>query len=153
MSIDAIAALAAEAKSGPDTPEWPVIAAALGDRLDDVLAEPDVLRQVVEALVDVATAHDAHAVLGASMAGALIAGAAVANAQNGLRAFGKRTPAERVVVIDGLLATGVNLARAVEAAREQGAQIVVAVAVTSARADVPEIPGASGVVVLSPAPA
>jgi hypothetical protein len=151
MSVEAIAALASEAMAGPRTPEWPVLAAALGDHLDDALAEPEFLREVVTRFMEVAVAHDAQFVLSASSTGRLIVGAAMANAGNGLRALVNGTNAERVVVIDGVLATGVNLARAVEIARRSGATTVVAVAVTAAWREAPPIPGASTVVVLVPA--
>jgi hypothetical protein len=153
MSIEAIAALASEATAGPDDANWPVLAAALGDHLDEALAEPDVLREVVARLLNVAVAHDVQIVLSASSAGRMIVGAAMANANNGLRVLVDGERATRVVVIDGVLATGVNLSRAVALARGSGAETVVAVAVTSARNDLPEIPGASELVVLVPAAA
>jgi phosphoribosylpyrophosphate synthetase len=153
MSIQAIAELASEASAGPDATEWPVLAAALGDRLDEALAEPDVLREVVTRLLAVVAQHDASFVMSASAAGRLIVGAVVANAGTGVRALVNGAQAESVVVVDGVIATGVNLSRAVEVARGSGAQTVVAVAVTSARHELPEIPGASEVVVLVPSAA
>ena len=123
-------------------------AAALGDRLDEELADPAVLREVVTRLLDVAAAHDASFVMSASAAGRMIVGAALANADSGLRALVNGARPERVVVVDGVLATGVNMSRAVGMARDLGADTVVAVAVTSARPEPPDIPGASDVIVL-----
>jgi phosphoribosylpyrophosphate synthetase len=153
MSIEAIAELASEASAGPDTTDWPVRAAALGEQLEEALAEPNVLREIVMRLLEVAAQHDASAIMSASAAGRLIVGAAVASADTEIRALVNGTRAERVVVLDGVIATGVNLSRAVEVALGAGAQTVVAVAVTSARHELPDIPGASEVVVLVPSAA
>lgn len=153
MSIDSIAELASEASAGPDATEWPVRAAALGDRLEEALAEPEVLREIVARVLAVIAQHHGSFVMSASASGRLIVGAAVASADADLHALVCGTRAECVVVIDGVLATGVNLSRAVQVARDSGAQTVVAVAVTSARPELPEIPGASEIVILVPAAA
>jgi phosphoribosylpyrophosphate synthetase len=150
MSIEAIAALASEATARPHEDEWPVLAAALGDHLDEALGEPEVLREVVGRLLAIVVASDAQFVVSASSAGRLLVGAAMASTDVPLRALVRGARAERVIVVDGVLATGVNLSRAVEFARGSGAGTVVAVAVTSARRELPDIPGASELIVLVP---
>ena len=150
MSIEEISAMAAEASNGPED-EWPVLAAALGDRVDAALADPDTLRAVVARVIEIALEHNVRYVTSSSAAGRLIVGATIATGDGLVRALPSEDRVDAVIVVDSVLATGANLARGVQLAVGSGARTVVAVAVTAARRDPPAIDGAARLVVLAPA--
>lgn len=109
--------------------DWPFRVADLGRELEAELGDPDVLLEIVHKFLTVAQDQGCHSVAGASRVGGQIAGAIVARATTGLRLFTTTNPADSVLVVDGMLATGTHIARAVRAAKDGGAKRVVAAAV------------------------
>jgi adenine/guanine phosphoribosyltransferase-like PRPP-binding protein len=109
--------------------DWPFRVADLARDLEVELGHPDVLTEIADRFVVIAEEYGCQAVMGASRVGGQLAGAVVARAENGLRMFSAVDPAEVVLVIDGMLATGTQIARAVRAMKRAGAKRAVAVAV------------------------
>jgi hypothetical protein len=110
---------------------WPFRAMAFGDQLDSALADPARLIDVSTRLVAVAEGHRCQAVIGASALGNRLASATVAIANNGLRIFDREAPTERVLIVDGSLATGTQVAKAARFARGAGARFTPAAVVVS----------------------
>jgi hypothetical protein len=126
------------------SPEWPMQAMAVGEHLEAALASADALRDVSLRLVRLAEESRCDVVAGASDVGHRIAAAAVALADNGLKLFSPSGPAERVMLIDGALATGAQLIHAVRRLRAAGARDVLATVVLSVGAEAPELPEGLG---------
>lgn len=103
--------------------------AALSERLERELDHPAALDDVAREVNEIAHRFECGAVAGASALGARIAEASVAVSMNGLRVFDAHDPAETVLVIEGVLASGVQVARMAESARRAGAKHTPAVAV------------------------
>jgi hypothetical protein len=105
------------------------VAAQIGERLEEALADPAVLIQVSQEFIRIAETLRCDRIMGASQVGERLAGAVVAVANNGLRMYQPRQPAEHVLVIDGVAATGAQLAAACHQAATQGVPRVSAAAV------------------------
>jgi len=119
MTLEEIATKSTLAnRDGPD--DWPSRVIAMARDLDVHLSEPDGLRAVVGELVSIAKRLECDSVAGASPIGERLAGA-VAASDHGLRLFARGQSARSVLVLDGMLATGVQLTRAMHLAREGGA--------------------------------
>lgn len=93
----------------------------VGDRIDEVIAGSEVLSFVSRELISVAQELDCKGVAGASPTGERLAGAMVALSDNGLSVFNPKDPAKRVVIVDGMLATGTLLLRQAHKLRANGA--------------------------------
>ncbi len=112
--------------------DWPFRVSDLARALEAELGRPDVLVAVANRLLTIAKDHGCQAVVGASRVGSHLAGALVARSVNALRLFSPAEPAESVLVVDGILATGTQVVRAVREARKAGAKhIVVAAALAN----------------------
>jgi hypothetical protein len=109
--------------------DWPFRVANLARNLEAELGRPGVLVEVADQLIAIAEEHGCEAVAGASRVGGQLAGALVARSSNGLRLFSPLDPVESILVLDGVLATGTQIARTVRAARHAGAKRAVAAAV------------------------
>lgn len=110
-----------------DDAGWPDRVLAVAQSLRDELASGDALQDVAARVLSHAEAHGLSAVTGASRIGDQLAGAAVALSGGRLHLA---TPADRgVLVVDGLLATGLQLQRAVARLRSVGAERVLGIAV------------------------
>lgn len=109
--------------------DWPLAIAGLSERLERELDEPAVLDQIAREVTDIADRLHCDAIAGASPLGARIARASVAMSTNGLRVFDERVPGATVLVVDGVLASGVQTVRMARSARNLGARQTPAVAV------------------------
>jgi hypothetical protein len=115
---------------GSASPEdWPFLVSDLARHLEAELGQPDVLVEVADKLAAIAQDHGCQAVAGASRIGGQLAGALVARGVNGIRLFSAADPVDTVLVVDGLLATGTQIARAVRVAKDAGAKQTVAAVV------------------------
>lgn len=130
MSLDELLVAARAVGEGPSE-EWAFRAMDFGERLESELAHPDRLTEVSRQLVDIAARSNCEQVLGASAVGERLAAAAVALAGNGLRLFANGTPGERVLIVDGTLATGTQITKAIRQARAAGAQYTPAAVVVA----------------------
>jgi hypothetical protein len=110
-------------------------AAEAGEALERALADPAVLTETSLRLIGVANDLGCKRVFGASAVGQRLAGAAVALASNGLKDQSAGVQGQAVLVIDGLLVTGTQLASAARRARLAGADMVCAAAVASVEAN------------------
>ena len=90
-------------------------------------------RANVYAFIDIATELGCHQVLGASPLGNRLAAGVVALAGNGLRVFHPAERIDNVLVVDGLMITGVQVAQASQRAIAAGASRVCAAVVMTAR--------------------
>lgn len=113
---------------GAPNEEWPFRVAALAKGLETELAQPQVLRDIADQLLVLVERLGCEAVAGASYVGAQLAGVLVARSTNGLQLFAPDKPVDNVMVLDGVLATGTQIIRSVNSAREAGAKRVVGAA-------------------------
>jgi len=104
-------------------------AAQIGEHLAEALTDPALLIHVSQEFIRIAQNLQCDRVMGASPVGERLAGAVVAVANNGLRMYQARQPAEHVLVIDGVVATGAQLSAACHQAAAQGVPRVSAAAV------------------------
>ena len=93
-------------------PSWPFAAAAVGESVSAVLSDPVVLRDAADRCFALAQRHGCDAVSGASPNGEALAIATMVT--HSLPRFIEGTPASCVLVLDGVLATGVSLHLAAE---------------------------------------
>jgi hypothetical protein len=126
-SLDDIA-LAGRQLRSHSPQDWPLAIAALSERLDRELEQPAALGEVARQVAQVAHRLHCEALAGASPLGTRIARASVANAMNGLRMFDGVTPATTVLIVEGILASGVQAGRAARSARSAGVAHTPAVA-------------------------
>lgn len=135
-----------EARSISDdsSPDWPLRAMEVGEHLASVLASGEALRDVSLSLVRLAEETNCAVVTGASEVGHRIAVVAVALADNGLKLFSVSSPSERVMVIEGALATGAQLIRTVRKLRAAGVNDVFVATVLAVGTDIPELPEGLG---------
>jgi len=112
--------------------EWALRAAAVGERLERLCAAGDVLARASAEIVKIAKREQCAALLGASALGERLAGAAVASAQDGLRIWDAQSNHYSVLVVDGLMVSGSQVAQAVSFARSHGARRTVAAVLMSA---------------------
>jgi hypothetical protein len=102
----------------PHDPLWPVVAAGIGDAVSAALADPMELMAAAAKLADTARSHGCDAIKGASPIGDNLAGA-VASSYS-IRLFDPAVPASRVLLVDGVLATGAALWLAVDDLQSTG---------------------------------
>jgi hypothetical protein len=130
VALDDVVQAAHSVMDGP-TEEWGFRAMAVGERLEAELTQPDGLTEVSRSLIAIAEERGCTQILGASAVGERLAAAAVAIAHNGLSLFARGDPAESVLVVDGSLATGTQIARAARQAKQAGAHFTPAAVVIS----------------------
>ncbi len=99
-------------------PMWPIAAASIGEIVTAALADPTALIDATNRLADVARANGCDTIKGASPIGDSLAGA-VASVHT-IRLYDATTPATRVLVVDGVLATGAALSLALEELKASG---------------------------------
>lgn len=131
MTIEEIARRSAELRPGAG--DWPLPAIALAGELEAELADPTTLTQVADRLVQLAISAECSAVAGASPLGDRLAGAVVAQSEGALRLSAGDMNGSRVMFLDGLVNTGVQIARALRTARRSGMENVVGGAVLGRR--------------------
>lgn len=118
-------------------------AIALAGRLEAEVADPATLLAVADRMVQLAISVECSAVAGASPLGERLAGAVVAQSKGALRLPVGEMNGSRVMFLDGLVNTGVQIARALRAARRSGMEKVVGGAVLG-RCDALEVWRAEG---------
>jgi len=123
------------AAAAPPADDQLFMAAEAGESLERALADPAVLTETSLRFVEVANDLGCKRVFGASALGQRLAGAVIALAANGLKDQTAGVDGEAVLVIDGLLVTGAQLASAARRARLSGASTVCAAVVASVEPD------------------
>jgi hypothetical protein len=112
------------------------LAAEAGESLERVLADPVELTRTSLRFVEVAHELGCNRVYGASDLGQRLAGAAIALSGNGLKDHTAGVEGQAVLIVDGLLVTGTQVASAARMARRGGAASVCAAVVASLESDV-----------------
>ncbi len=112
------------------------LAAEAGESLERVLADPVELTKTSLKLVEVAHGFGCSRLYGASPLGQRLAGAAIALSRNGLKDHTAGIKGQGVLIVDGILVTGTQVASAARQARRKGAALVCAAVVASADPDV-----------------
>ncbi len=126
----ALAEVRAAAQSDAD--DQPFQAAAAGEALERALADPETLIAESRRLIEVAARLGCERLMGASPLGERLAGAMVALSANGLKDVSAGIEGLSVLVVDGILVTGVQLASASHRARSAGARSVAGAVVAAA---------------------
>jgi orotate phosphoribosyltransferase-like protein len=108
--------------------EWAFRAASLGESVETLTSRAEVLTEWAKQIADLADELNCQAVVGASAVGDRLAAAAVATAGNGLALYSAGS-ANRVLVVDSVLATGAQVVRSIRTLQEQGATYTPAVVV------------------------
>jgi adenine/guanine phosphoribosyltransferase-like PRPP-binding protein len=93
-------------------PMWPIAAAGVGDTVTAGLADPARLVDAADRLAAVARANSCDSIKGASALGDTLAGAVAS--RHSLRLYDATSAASRVLIVDGVLATGAALCLAVD---------------------------------------
>lgn len=99
-----------------DDPLWSIVAANIGEAVASSLADPTRLIDVSRRLADIFVSERCDAILGASPLGDRLAGAVAS--RHGVRVFDGT--ALRVLVVDGVLATGAALSVTFDELRQLG---------------------------------
>jgi adenine/guanine phosphoribosyltransferase-like PRPP-binding protein len=120
-------ALLARTEAAPE--HWVTAVTRVGRDLEEELADPAALRAITEALAEVAIETNAQMVTGASALGNQLAGVLAAGDHPSLQLWARNGAHGTVLVIEGVLASGVQMARTARRAREAGAERVVGAAV------------------------
>jgi orotate phosphoribosyltransferase len=132
IALDELAALGVRLReAAPD--EWPFRIGDIARLLDEQLQSSEVLRACARRIDAIATELGCDAIAGASSTGHQLAGAAVAASANGLRLFSRGAPSASVLVVDSLLASGVQLLRTARDLRAAGAGRVVGCVIAADR--------------------
>jgi hypothetical protein len=118
-------------EASPD--EWPFRIADIARSLDRQLQSSDILRAYAKRIDLIAKDAGCEAIAGASGTGQQLAGAAVAASANGLRLFSQASPATSVLIVDSLLASGVQLIRTARDLKAAGAKRVVGCVIAADR--------------------
>ena len=134
--IDSLVAEAADAGKAAEIA--PSRTAQIGEKLRAAISDPAVFRSLSERVVVSAQHFACDAVLGASRLGDQLAAGAVALANNGLHMLADGERPKRVLIVDGLLASGMQLSRATRQVRSQGASPYAAVVIALAEAPLPD---------------
>ncbi len=124
----AIARLGAAIRSEPND-QWPFAVARAGRELEREISVADRIRVLGAEINAIAYRHGCVTVAGASTIGTMLAGAAVGASENGLRFVSPEQAGESVLIVDSLLASGVQMTRAVRTAHAAGAEKVVGLVV------------------------
>jgi hypothetical protein len=111
------------------TEHWVMAVGRTGRDLEEELADPASLRAITAALAEVAIDTGATMVTGASPLGNQLAGALAAGDHPSLQLWARNGAHGTVLVIEGVLASGVQMATTAKRARLAGAQRVVGAAV------------------------
>jgi hypothetical protein len=127
--------------------EWALASAAIAEKLEVALAEPSGMTQVCAHVIELAAARGCTRLLGASSVGDRLAAVASTLASNGIRA-GSPEVGDRVMILDGCLATGWQVREAATRVCDSDATPVVA-AVVIRTADVALEDAVESVVVLA----
>lgn len=125
------------------------LAAEAGEALEQALADSKNLTFISRRMADVAKRTHSTRVFGASPLGERIAAATVVTAQNGLSDQKAGLEGERVLVVDGLLVTGIQVANALRRANAAGAASVSIAVVASLENAAPAAAGNGLTVLLS----
>jgi len=129
-------ALAEELRAADASPHYerPLRAAAIGERLEALGVRPDTLATVAEWVTSLAMTSGCSRLVGASRFGQTVVGAAVALSDGRLRCYQAPEAAEGgVLVVDGILVTGSQLADTATALRQDGVVRVVGAVVLAAQ--------------------
>jgi hypothetical protein len=122
------------AAAGPEDDQL-FMAAAAGESLERLLADPVELTKTSLRFAEVAHELGCSRVYGASDLGQRLAGAAIALSGNGLKDHTAGMDGQAVLIVDGLLVTGTQVASAARRARRDGAASVCAAVVASFEPD------------------
>lgn len=129
MSLEQVISEARDLNSQPRE-EWPLGAVAVGDSLETALSMPDALLVIARAIAAEAESRGYDELVGASRVGDRLAGAAVATSHGRLSLRTRATNGDRkVLVVDGVLATGAQIARMARELRGSGASRIGAIVV------------------------
>jgi hypothetical protein len=118
-------------EANPD--EWPFRIGDIARSLERHLQSGDVLRAYAKEIDLIARDAGCEAIVGASSAGQQLAGAAVAASANGLQLFSQAHPVASVLVVDTLLASGVQLLRTARDLKAAGATRVIGCVIAADR--------------------
>ena len=121
MNLTAVTDEARSVGEGPRE-EYPFRVAVVGEHLELALADPGTLATVAQNVADVARKLSCQALAGASPLGERLAAAAVVTSDNGLRLYAGDDVPQRVLIVDGLLATGTRLAWTAQALKAAGVE-------------------------------
>jgi orotate phosphoribosyltransferase len=130
--VEGIRAVGVRVREG-DPNDWPFLVNEVARSLDEQLQSGDSLRAFARRIDAIAQEHACAAIFGASSTGQQLAGAAVAASANGLRLFSHGAPTANVLVVDSLLASGVQILRAAREVKAAGALRVVGCAIAADR--------------------
>ncbi len=119
----------AEALEAIDLDQRLFFAAQIGEHLEEALADPHLLITVSEEFARLAQTLNCDRIMGASSVGERLASAVIVVANNGLRLYQPRQPADHVLVVDSVAATGAQIAAACKQVTADGAARVSAAAV------------------------
>jgi hypothetical protein len=111
--------------------DWIGVILKAGHDLEESLADPDRLRELTAQLADVAAASGAGMITGASPIGHQLAGLVAGLNGSSLALWAQNGAHGTVLVIEGVLASGAQLASTARRARAAGADRVVGAAVVA----------------------
>ncbi len=121
-----------------DTGDRLLGAAALGDELEHRLTNSEALLEISRRVVSIAERLECESLYGASLVGERLSAAAVADRSNGLHLYsrsGPRLDAQRVLIVDGIVATGASISQSVREIESRGSNPVAAAVVLDARGE------------------
>ncbi len=113
----------------PRADDWFGAVVRAGAQLEQRLSSPDRLDEIAVRLAAVAMQLDCRMVTGASHVGDQLAGVLAARSGGRLALWAQNGTPGTVLIVDGILASGVQIASAARRARQSGAQRVVGAAV------------------------
>lgn len=120
MTLQQVVA-SAGATPEPAGPSWAFEAFRISEAFERDLMSPESFREVVVRLERLAVSLDCTAVAGASRVGERLAGGIVSLPNTRLKLWPPGSPTDdRVLFIDGVVSSGVQLACAIRAARQSG---------------------------------
>jgi hypothetical protein len=121
--------VAPEARGAAVPGGWTAAVIEAGHALETALANPKELQEVADQLGELATACGAVMITGASAQGHQLAGLVAARASRPLTLWAQNGAHGTVLVVEGVLVSGAQMARAAARAKAAGAERVVGVAV------------------------
>lgn len=127
MDVEQGIALVERTEAAPE--HWVTAIVRVGRNLEEELVDPAALRAITAALAEIAIEMNAQMVTGASALGNQLAGALAAGDRPSLQLWAQNGAHGTVLVIEGVLASGVQMARTAKRARAAGAERVVGAAV------------------------
>src|SRR5258708_28993841 len=96
--------------------KWPFAVADASREIERHLGSSDVVRAAAARINQIAHEHGCDAIVGASPMGSVLAGAAVSASPNGLRLFVPTDTHPKVLAVETLLASGVQMLQAMRGA-------------------------------------